>query len=358
MGRSTTGTALSQARRPLAFALLLAWAFGGCGGDGPLNDEPPRGVRLRLPQAWNVVTSAPVFSPDGSRFAVLAQRVTDDGISEPNAFVWLRPGGDRERVALRNADERVVALGGGYVMTSLLGEPDLVRTAQDGGKERARLPQSGASVAGIDVDMRADAVYVATTDSTRGIIVRLPLAAGRDALVGHSRGPLQALRVGGTGRDQAIAMLINNRGVHALRGPTGGPVETLRFSPGDDLVARSIDLTPDGRRLVVGIDEDAPQVWDVARQHRLPSIPGSSGGLGEVAVSPSGDFLALVDRRHAVVVWDIEARRVASVLAPRLPPSQYLMGLAWSARSELAVATQGGLRSHPTLLLWHMPRFR
>jgi WD40 repeat protein len=185
------------------------------------------------------------------------------------------------------------------------------------------------------------------------------LAEGRDARIGRSRGALQALRVGGTGNGLTVAMLINNKGVHALRGPTGGAVKVRDFSPGDtSLVSRSIDLTPDGRRLAVGVDDATPLVWDVARNQRLRSIPGVSGSLGEIALSPSGKFLALVDQRHSVVVWDIAARRKEAVLRPQLPPSHYLMGLAWSARSELAAATQGGLRLHPVVLLWHLPQFR
>jgi WD40 repeat protein len=342
--------------------LTLAGALGGCGAHDT-TDETPRAVRLQLPNRWNVATSAPVFSADGRRFAVLAERSSEkEGISDPSAFVWSRPEGERRRIALRNGDESNVALGRQHLITSLaplFGRPSVIKTAADGSQERARIPHSGASITGLDVDARVDAVYVATSDSVRGIIVRLPLGAGRDARVGRSRGAVQALRVGGTGSGVTIAMLINNKGVHALRGPIGGRIKVLDFSPADPgLVARSIDLTPDGRRLAVGIDEDTPEAWDVARHHRLRQIRGVSGGLGEVALSPSGKFLALVDRRHSVVIWDINASEVAAVLRPRLPPSHYLMGLAWSARSEVAAATQGGLRSHPVVLLWHVPRFR
>lgn len=346
-------------------ATLLVVAAAGCGEEG---DDPPVAERLRLPQGWNTVTSAPVFSPDGKRFAVLAQQITKEKISDANVFVWSRTDGKRRRVALKDAAEDTLALTKRDVITTEWSGPMLVRTAPDGTKTSATLPGSEFdSVSSVHVPAGDPAAYVAKTDvRNRGVIYRIPLEADDSSVVGRTTGAGPRIEVGVTAAERRIAMIIASRGVHALVEPKSGESRVLHFTPkpsggkfatGKPPVVRDIALTRDGRTLAVGIDERPPQVWDLPRHRPLAAV-GVSSGIGYVALSPSGRYLAVIDTKHAVRIWDLQAREPVASLRPRLlPRSQWIYGLAWSERSELAAATQGGMNATPMLVIWKLDDF-
>jgi WD40 repeat protein len=346
-------------------ATLLVVAAAGCGEKGA---DPPVAERLRLPHGWNTVTSAPVFSPDGKRFAVLAQQITREKISDPNVFVWSRTDGKRRRVALKDAADETLALSNRDVITTELSRPMLVRTAPNGTKTSATLPGSEFDlVSSVYVPTGDPAAYVVKTDiRDRGVIYRIPLEAGDSSVVGRTTGAGPRIEVGVNAAERRIAMMIASRGVHALVQPKSGDSRVLHFTPKssggkfatrEPPVVRDIALTRDGRTLAVGIDEQPPQVWDLPRHRPLGPVRVSSG-IGYVALSPSGRYLAVIDEKNAVRIWDVQARQPAASLRPRLlPRSQWIYGLAWSERSELAAATQGGMNATPMLVIWKLDDF-
>jgi WD40 repeat protein/serine/threonine protein kinase len=68
----------------------------------------------------------------------------------------------------------------------------------------------------------------------------------------------------------------------------------------------SVALTPDGKRLVTGGDEeDSPlKIWDVVSGQELPKLKGHADGVASVAVTPDGKRIATASADGTARLWD------------------------------------------------------
>lgn len=66
----------------------------------------------------------------------------------------------------------------------------------------------------------------------------------------------------------------------------------------------SVDISPDGSRLVAALDEFTPMVWDIESQNILAVFEGHSGGVRSVAFSPDGGRVVSGSADCTARVWD------------------------------------------------------
>ena len=88
---------------------------------------------------------------------------------------------------------------------------------------------------------------------------------------------------------------------------------TLRESPalvrvlaGHQGSVKSVAVSPDGRRIVSGSDDQTVAVWDLETGTRLHALTGHQGAVTSVAVSPDGRRIVSGSEDKTVAVWDLE----------------------------------------------------
>jgi WD40 repeat protein len=91
-----------------------------------------------------------------------------------------------------------------------------------------------------------------------------------------------------------------------------GAGELRRFNGHTDRVV-SVSLTRDGRRALTGSADGTARLWDVETGKELGRVPGLTGEVRCVAVSPDGQYAA-AGTTSALVVWDTKAEKLLRVL--------------------------------------------
>jgi WD40 repeat protein len=66
----------------------------------------------------------------------------------------------------------------------------------------------------------------------------------------------------------------------------------------------SVAITPDGRRIVSGSDDETVRVWDTSSGAQLAVLRGHEGRVECVAVTPDGGRIVSGSRDKTVRVWD------------------------------------------------------
>ena len=107
--------------------------------------------------------------------------------------------------------------------------------------------------------------------------------------------------------------------------------------PHDDVV-RSMAFSPDGKTLTT-VSGDEIWLWDVVARRILARLPGQSGKLGAVAISPDGETLASGSESGNVVLWDMATRRQRRTL-PK--DADLLIALAFSPDGQTVAITGFG----------------
>ena len=108
------------------------------------------------------------------------------------------------------------------------------------------------------------------------------------------------------------------------------------FEQGHGVVA--LALNPDGTLMASGSIAGTVQLWDVARQRVIATLPGHAKTVDHVAFSANGKTLFSASKEDGVVkLWDVAARKNLATLNY---PKRYIHALASSKDGKLlAVAT-------------------
>src|SRR6201995_5071982 len=85
----------------------------------------------------------------------------------------------------------------------------------------------------------------------------------------------------------------------------------------------SVDLSPDGSRLLVGSWDARATIWSVATGRQLVNLIGDTRGLQAAAFSPDGSLAATSSLDDTVRIWNARTGQVLRVLSlpdPQGPP--------------------------------------
>jgi WD40 repeat protein len=104
----------------------------------------------------------------------------------------------------------------------------------------------------------------------------------------------------------------------------------------------SVTESPDGQRLVMGIDQGA-QLWDKVARRRIAQCPKSMGILTRGVFYPDGKKVLLMNLNETQI-WDLAANRVTG--PPRFHPEKGIRDAAFNpdGRSVLVSSTDGFTR--------------
>jgi WD40 repeat protein len=116
-------------------------------------------------------------------------------------------------------------------------------------------------------------------------------------LTGHTRGTVWI----GFTADGSRAITTSFDGTVRFWDPSSGR-ETAKIVRGGDL--SSAVLTPDQRRLVVGgLGDSSLSIFDTATNDLLLTLPGHTGPISDIAVSPDGTVIASSSNDRSVRIW-------------------------------------------------------
>jgi WD40 repeat protein len=80
--------------------------------------------------------------------------------------------------------------------------------------------------------------------------------------------------------------------------------------PADDVEARAVAFSPDGRLLATGARDGTITLWDLRTGERSGApLQGPAGRVNSIDFSPDGRVLASAAIDGTVVLWDIASRR-------------------------------------------------
>ncbi len=85
---------------------------------------------------------------------------------------------------------------------------------------------------------------------------------------------------------------------------TGNRISTFRDEgrPGFASIG-SFSFSPDGRRVLIGYNDDRTLIWDVATQQKIRSFTGRSTGVTSVAFSPDGSQIVIGSQDGTTRLW-------------------------------------------------------
>jgi WD40 repeat protein/serine/threonine protein kinase len=83
-----------------------------------------------------------------------------------------------------------------------------------------------------------------------------------------------------------------------------------------------VALAPDGRKLIIGIEDRTPKLWDAQTGVSLDYLKGHAGAVTCVAFSPDGDTALTGSKDESLRLWDIKFRNEDRQLAPAVPPDK------------------------------------
>ena len=85
-----------------------------------------------------------------------------------------------------------------------------------------------------------------------------------------------------------------------------GGQEVRAFSPGPDVLVRSLAFSPDGRRVVSGDNGGAVRLWDATSGQQTLLCKGHEGSVLKVVFSPDGrTVISVCMEDETIRLWEV-----------------------------------------------------
>jgi len=94
--------------------------------------------------------------------------------------------------------------------------------------------------------------------------------------------------------------------------PPGGPL--IRILEGHTDFVRVVVVTPDGKHVISGSDDNTLRVWDIESGKEIQTLEVLTCSVDAVAVTPDGKHAILGSYDNTLRVWDIESREEIQTL--------------------------------------------
>jgi hypothetical protein len=134
--------------------------------------------------------------------------------------------------------------------------------------------------------------------------------------------------------------------LYAKLTPVGGPL--LRILEGHASEVTAVAVTPDGRHVVSGSDDETLKVWDLERGEAVLTLEGHAHVVNAVAVTPDGRYAVSGSTDGTLKVWDLERGEAVRSLEGHTPVE------AVAVTPDGRYAVSASMRY--TLKLWDLAR--
>jgi Tol biopolymer transport system component len=146
------------------------------------------------------------------------------------------------------------------------------------------------------------------------------------------RGTLTSVAVSPDGKRLAVGS--DDNSVCALDAPTG---RVLMMAQGHRGAVTAVAVSPDGKQLATGSADNSVQVWDMPTGRALMRLQGHNKGVECVAFSPDGKTLASGGQDKVVRLWDVSTgKELRQLEAP-----DAVRGAAFSPDGKLVAVAAG-----------------
>jgi WD40 repeat protein len=130
-------------------------------------------------------------------------------------------------------------------------------------------------------------------------------------------------------------IISGSRDIKVWDAATGEEIMTLR---GHKLVVAEVAFSPDGKRIVSGSNDGTIKVWDVSTGAELMILRGHDDGVSSVAFSPDGKRIISSSKDKTIKVWDTEIRAQAVTFVGH---GDWVLSVAFSPDGKRLVSGDG-----------------
>jgi WD40 repeat protein len=127
--------------------------------------------------------------------------------------------------------------------------------------------------------------------------------------------------------DSVWAVAVSPDGRRIITGSDDNTAKVWDAATGQELLTlnghadsvSAVAVSPDGRRIITGSDDKTAKVWDAATGQELLTLNGHASSVSAVAVSPDGRRIITGSDDKTAKVW--EARTGAEIAVQESPPA-------------------------------------
>jgi WD40 repeat protein len=164
-------------------------------------------------------------------------------------------------------------------------------------------------------------------------VLHATVLSGHEDAVLSARFSRDGMRIVTASRDRTAAL---------WDAATGQPLR--RFQEGHEFLVSGAAFFAGGKRLVTAAGDNSVRIWDVAGGVET-AVLSPTGGVGAVAVSPDGQWLATGSPGHDVQIWDIDKSKLVAKLSGHSAP---ISALAFADTGEWLASGSDG----PGVRIW------